>query len=103
MELYSRRTFLKGALVGIGSVAAFGVAGCASAPQEKDPAAAPAGQAVQAAEPQDGPSRTGNTVTMSAGEAHGRHAAPLLDMLAQLGMGESGGDEELKETWAPTC
>ena len=53
MELYSRRTFLKGALVGIGSVAAFGVAGCASAPQEKDPAAAPAGQAVQAAEPQD--------------------------------------------------
>lgn len=91
MELYSRRTFLKGALVGIGSVAAFGVAGCASAPQEKDPAAAPAGQAVQAAEPQDWTfeDQAGNTVTVSVPVKRMvvmQHHS--LDMLAQLGMQE---------------
>lgn len=96
MELFSRRTFLKGTLVGIGSVAAFGLAGCSSAPQDDVPVAdgGDADGAAKTTEPVSQEDWTfedqaGNTVTVSVPVQRMvvmQHHS--LDMLAQLGMQE---------------
>lgn len=94
MELFSRRTFLKGTLVGIGSVAAFGLVGCSSAPQDEAPVAdgGDAEGAAKATEPVSQEDWTfedqaGTTVTVSVPVQRMvvmQHHS--LDMLAQLGM-----------------
>lgn len=89
MELFTRRTFLKGALVGVGSVAAFGIAGCASEPKAEAPAAeGSTDQGSQASKQEDWTfeDQGGNTVTVSVPVQRMvvmQHHS--LDMLAQLG------------------
>lgn len=91
MELFTRRTFLKGTLVGIGSVAAFGIAGCsapaADAPADEGAAASGEGQQVVSQEPWTFDDQAGNTVTVNVPVQRMvvmQHHS--LDMLAQLGM-----------------
>lgn len=89
MELFTRRTFLKGALVGVGSVAAFGIAGCASEPKAEAPAAegsADQGGHAPKQEEWTFEDQGGNTVTVSVPVRRMvvmQHHS--LDMLAQLG------------------
>ncbi|WP_371298206.1 ABC transporter substrate-binding protein [Paraeggerthella sp.] len=87
MEMLSRRTFLKGVLVGIGSAAAFGFAGCSGASQG-DASGDVGAKTAEAPSQQDWTfeDQAGNTVTVGVPVQRMvvmQHHS--LDMLAQLG------------------
>lgn len=93
MESFSRRTFLKGTLASLGSVAVFGLAGCANASQN-DASALGGASADGASKANEAPSRQDWTFEDQAG-AKVTVSAPVqrmvvmqhhsIDMLAQLG------------------